>query len=237
MLYNSYKRCHGVSFMYNVIIVEDDPMVRKLHSDYISKFKQLKITGMFSNGSEALDFLHNGEKVDLIILDVFMPVMDGEEFITTLRAEGFDCAVVPVTAANEAEKLKKLSNYGIVDYLVKPFDEQRLEQAVDRFTHYMNLVSKNQPLSQSDINKLFINTPSTTATAEKGLQQNTLELVMKLFTDNPNLPFTTELISQKTGLSRVTARQYANHLAKCHIIQLEADYSTGGRPSNIYTLK
>lgn len=226
-----------VSFMYNVIIVEDDPMVRKIHSDSICKFKQLKITGMFSNGSEALDFLRSGERVDLVILDVFMPVMDGEEFITILRTEGFDCAVIPVTAAKEAKHLKKLSNYGIVDYLIKPFGEERLEQAVDRFIHYMKLISKTQTMSQVDINKLYINTPSASATAEKGMQQNTLELVSKLFYDSPNFPFTTELIAQKTGLSRVTARRYANYLAKCHIIQHEADYSTGGRPSSIYTLK
>ena len=61
---------------YKVLIVEDDPMVAMINEQYVCKNPQFVVAASCSNGQEALEFLE-ANKVDLIVLDVFMPYMDG----------------------------------------------------------------------------------------------------------------------------------------------------------------
>ena len=62
--------------MYKILIVEDDPMVAMINEQYIKKNKNFELVGKCSNGAAALEFLENNE-VDLLVLDVYMPQMDG----------------------------------------------------------------------------------------------------------------------------------------------------------------
>ena len=64
--------------MYNVLIVEDDPMVAMINEQYVCRNKNFKVVKSCRNGQEALEYLDNNT-VDLIIMDVFMPYMDGIE--------------------------------------------------------------------------------------------------------------------------------------------------------------
>ena len=65
--------------MYQVIIVEDDPMVAEIDKQYVEHNSKMAIAGIFQNGQEALDFVRT-HPVDLIMLDYYMPVMDGRTF-------------------------------------------------------------------------------------------------------------------------------------------------------------
>jgi len=60
------------------LIVEDDPMVAMINEQYVRKNKQFKVCASCRNGQEALDFLEENS-ADLIIMDVYMPIMDGVE--------------------------------------------------------------------------------------------------------------------------------------------------------------
>ena len=62
--------------MYQVIIVEDDPMVAEIDKQYVEHNSKMAIAGIFQNGQDALDFVRT-HPVDLIMLDYYMPVMDG----------------------------------------------------------------------------------------------------------------------------------------------------------------
>ena len=111
--------------MYQVIIVEDDPMVAEIDKQYVEHNSKMAIAGIFQNGQEALDFVRT-HPVDLIMLDYYMPVMDGRTFLVKLRAEGILADVIMVTAASEARHVSELYSYGVSDYLIKPFDYNRL---------------------------------------------------------------------------------------------------------------
>ena len=87
--------------MYQVIIVEDDPMVAEIDKQYVEHNSKMAIAGIFQNGQDALDFVRT-HPVDLIMLDYYMPVMDGRTFLVKLRAEGILADVIMVTAASEA---------------------------------------------------------------------------------------------------------------------------------------
>ena len=96
--------------MYQVIIVEDDPMVAEIDKQYVEHNSKMAIAGIFQNGQEALDFVRT-HPVDLIMLDYYMPVMDGRTFLVKLRAEGILADVIMVTAASEARHVSELYSY------------------------------------------------------------------------------------------------------------------------------
>lgn len=92
--------------MYRVLIVEDDPMVAMINEQYVKKNKQFTVVGTCKDGAAALDYLSSNE-ADLLILDVFMPQMDGFETLRQIRKRQIPVDVIMVTAADEREAWKK----------------------------------------------------------------------------------------------------------------------------------
>ena len=70
--------------MYKVLIVEDDPMVAMINEQYIKRNKNFQLVGKCKDGAAALEFLEHNT-VDLLVLDVYMPHMDGLETLRTIR--------------------------------------------------------------------------------------------------------------------------------------------------------
>ena len=118
--------------MYKVLIVEDDPMVAMINEQYISKNKQFSVVGKCKDGKSALEFLEKQE-ADLVVLDVFMPQMDGFETLRQIRKKQISVDVIMVTAANDRESLEEALHLGIIDYLVKPFTFERFRIALEKF--------------------------------------------------------------------------------------------------------
>ncbi len=115
---------------YSCLIVDDEPLARKLMANYIEKTPQLDLKGSFKSAMEVIEFLH-GEKVDLIFLDIRMPGLSG---IGLLEKEVNIPAVILTTAYEEyAVKAFELD---VIDYLVKPFPLERFLKAVTRFEEY-----------------------------------------------------------------------------------------------------
>ena len=86
--------------MYKILIVEDDPMVAMINEQYIKRNKNFQIAGKCSDGKAAIDFLEK-ERADLIILDVYMPHMDGFETLRNIRSRKIPAEAIMVTAAND----------------------------------------------------------------------------------------------------------------------------------------
>ena len=92
--------------MYKVLIVEDDPMVAMINEQYVCRNKSFLVQKTCRNGQEALEYLEsqnteaNGDSsIDLVIMDVFMPLMNGIETLKKIREKKLDCEVIMVTAA------------------------------------------------------------------------------------------------------------------------------------------
>ena len=119
--------------MYKVLIVEDDPMVAMINEQYILKNKDFCVCGTCKNGVEALDFLRKN-MVDLVLLDVYMPLMDGREVLKEIRNSKIETEVIMVTAANDTSTLEETVHLGVVDYLIKPFSFVRFQNALEKFT-------------------------------------------------------------------------------------------------------
>lgn len=105
-----------------ILIVDDEMDIRELIGFYLKKegFDVLEA----GNGDEALDILDN-EYVDLAIVDVMMPVMDGFELVENIK-EYKDVPIIMLTAKGESKDKLRGFSVGVDDYVVKPFDPSEL---------------------------------------------------------------------------------------------------------------
>ena len=115
--------------MARVLVVDDDPDVRQLVE------MKLRLDGIetltATNGQEALDVLATND-IDLVVLDLMMPVMDGIETCRRIR-EAEDMADLPVimlTAKAQASDIQTGFSTGSTGYLVKPFSRRELRSRV-----------------------------------------------------------------------------------------------------------
>ena len=233
--------------MYNVLIVEDDPMVAMINEQYVCRNKNFKVVKSCRNGQEALEYLDNNT-VDLIIMDVFMPYMDGIEALKKIREKKIDTEVIMVTAANDPATLEETMHLGVMDFLIKPFAFERFQIALEKFasktealrgvhgtidqSYVDSLISSGKPAPAVHANPL----ENPDSELPKGIQQKTLKMLVE-YMKNTEGWIPGDKISQDVGLSSVTIRHYMNYLSEIHEIRSTINYSTGGRPSVLYSRK
>ena len=112
-----------------VMVVEDDHSIRLLLQHVLEDRYHVVAV---KDGIEALSVMQDGLVPDLIISDLSMPKMNGEDFISTVRVSSFfkDVPVMVLSASNtSAERINCLEK-GADDYLVKPFNPQELNARV-----------------------------------------------------------------------------------------------------------
>ena len=222
--------------MYKVLIVEDDPMVAMINEQYIKRNKNFELVGKCSNGSSALDFLDNND-VDLLILDVYMPKMDGFETLRRVRNKKITVDAIMVTAANDRASLEEALHLGIVDYLVKPFTFDRFQMALEKYISQNNALRDFETLNQKNIDHIIDNTRKKSDDLfPKGIQEKTVDLIMEYLKANEGKWFTGDDIAEKVGLTGVTVRRYMNYLAESGRVTGEMNYETGGRPCMKYRI-
>ena len=104
--------------VHKVMIVEDAAMMRLYISSFIQSLPDFRVSAQAANGQEALDQLSENPDIDLILLDIEMPVMDGFEFLrhAKLKTRAKICLLSSLTAAGSAQaaKARELGADGIV---------------------------------------------------------------------------------------------------------------------------
>ena len=222
--------------MYKVLIVEDDPMVAMINEQFVSRHKDFVVAHKCNDGKSALEYLDENE-VDLIILDVFMPYMDGFEALRQIRKKQISVDVIMVTAANEREQLKEGLHLGVVDYLVKPFTFERFKVALDKFIAQVEALKDLDKVNQKNID--FLIDKSRKRANElypKGIQEKTLQTIIEHLKENKNKWLTGDEIAEKVGLTGVTVRRYMTHLSETGMVIADMNYGTGGRPCMLYKI-
>ena len=86
--------------------MEDDPLVAELNQLYLQQVTGFRLAGVVRNGDEALRFMRN-RSVQLILLDLFMPKLDGMDFLKQVRSSGRSIDVIMVTAARSGNDIAK----------------------------------------------------------------------------------------------------------------------------------
>lgn len=133
--------------MIRILVVEDDPMVGKFHEHYIKQLKDFELIDTARTSEQALKFLEK-QSYDLVLLDIFMPGIDGLQLLKEIRNKNFNVDVIVISAANEKEQIQTAMRFGAVDYIIKPFEFERFNLALNNYklrrTNLENLTQVKQ---------------------------------------------------------------------------------------------
>lgn len=109
--------------MFCILVVDDDKSTRLLFRTVLEEANYTVFTA--ANGAEALDVMDH-EHIDLVVLDIMMPKMDGYKFTETLRSVDNNLPILMVSARQLPEDKRKGFLVGTDDYMTKPIDEEEM---------------------------------------------------------------------------------------------------------------
>jgi len=219
-----------------VLIAEDDPMVAQLHERTIESIPGYVVVGKAQDGYQAVA-LAEELKPALVILDVYMPHLDGMEVLKRLRSLRVPSDVIMITAARDADRLQEAMRQGALDYIIKPFKLQRLTSSLKAYAARACGLARQGSLSQSEIDIIMHQERLRVQTTALGLPKGLNELTLGMITSclqQESRPATAEAVASQCGLSRVTARRYLEYMVTENQARVELSYGTG-RPSRQYT--
>lgn len=127
------------------LVIDDEPLAINVIKNYIEQIEELELINTFSNSIEGLNFLKNNT-IDVIFLDINMPVLDGINFIKSLE----NPPLLIITSAYDQFAIETYE-LDVLDYLVKPIEFPRLMKAVNKINKRLNTNTKT-PVENSKEN-------------------------------------------------------------------------------------
>ncbi|MGW8226537.1 MAG: response regulator [Anaerolineales bacterium] len=112
-----------------VLIVDDHPMVRSGLQDFILAYDWMEAVGEAQNGVEAVEFCATHE-VDVILMDMIMPLMNGSEATRRILALGKPVKIIILTSFHEQDLVQQALNAGATSYLLKNVNAEELANAI-----------------------------------------------------------------------------------------------------------
>lgn len=221
------------------LIVEDDPMVMEVNKQYIKEIAGFQLVATAETGKEAVQQVKKHQP-QLVILDVYLPDLNGIETLQELRKLKIPTDVIMVTAAKDVDTIQNAFRFGAVDYIVKPFRFERLKEALESYRTISQKLRRKSMLTQEDIDVMKKSQAADERvkledTLPKGLNEVTLKQIL-LFLNKEQEGLSAEKVAEGVGLARVTARRYLEYLEKTGKVQLEIQYGSVGRPVNRYKI-
>lgn len=221
-----------------MLVVDDDFMVAKLHSRYVSATDGFTVVGVAHSGAEALRAVRRLSP-DLVLLDVYLPDMDGIGVLRELRAaeerdpERAAVDVLFITAARDAEIVRAALRAGALHYLLKPFDQAALQEQLRHVAALRARLDRLDEARQEDVDQIFGARPPGSRELPKGLAAHTAELVERTLRAHPDGLSASEC-ARAGSLSRVSARRYLEYFADTGRAQVTLKYGRTGRPERRY---
>jgi response regulator of citrate/malate metabolism len=220
--------------MIEVLIVDDDFMVARIHTGFVERTPGFTVTGVAKTGAEALEAAARLQP-DLVLLDVYLPDISGLDLLGDLREAAPEIDVLVISASREADTVRRALRGGIVHYLVKPFSYDELRV---RLEHYQQAYAtmEGEHTDQADIDRVFNIAPSDRS-LPKGFSAETLKLVEDTLRHRD--PGAGDLSAAEAasilGISRVSARRYLEYLTDRGRVEVALRYGEVGRPERRYT--
>lgn len=222
--------------MIRVLVVDDDFMVAKLHSRYVTATDGFEVAGIAHSGAEALRAVAR-LRPDLVLLDVYLPDMDGIGVLRRLRAgEHADTDVLVITASRDAETIRGALHGGALHYVIKPFTQAALQEQLRHIAATrarLDALDAADGVQQAHVDRLFGARPTVSRSLPKGLNARTAELVERVLREHPGGLSASEC-AEAAAISRVAARRYLEHFADSGRAELSLKYGGTGRPEHRY---
>ena len=206
--------------MFSILAVEDDHSTRKLLQAVLFGNGYKVLTAC--NGVEALDVLEKNH-VDLMIIDVMMPVMDGYKLTKTLREGGSQIPMLMLSAKQNVSDVKQGFIVGIDDYMTKPFDLEELLLRIKALLRRAKIASE-QKISVGNVVLDYNSFTVTTQYGTETLPQKEFLLLFKLLS-YPEVVFTRlQLMDEIWGMDA----ESDEHTVNVHINRLRTRFANVG---------
>ncbi|MGO4888427.1 response regulator [Anaerobacillus sp. MEB173] len=225
-----------------VMIIEDDELAAGIYSEFISKLKSFKVTYISNNGEQAINILHR-YKPQLILLDIYLPDINGVDLLWKIRNLYRDIDIILVTASNEVETVKEAIRGGAFSYIIKPVMMNKFLGTLTKYEETTRTLNKSEVFKQADVDSLFLSSENTTTQINKnevnlpkGIDKLTLiRIKEKLLTLNNSI--NANDFADIVGVSHSTARRYLEYLASLGIVEISINHGAVGRPERKYSYK
>jgi two-component system, NtrC family, response regulator AtoC len=129
-----------------VLVVDDEPAMRRILEIMLGQLGHRVVSA--ADGRQALQCMQD-ESFDLLLTDLRMPVLDGVGLLQAMRQQGWKVPTIVMTAQGSIESAVQAMKLGALDYLLRPFDVEVLELAIDRVLKSRHLQEENEFLRQA----------------------------------------------------------------------------------------
>ncbi len=204
--------------MFNILIVEDDRNSRRLMEVILASNGYNHISA--TNGIEALKMLDQYH-IDMIILDVMMPYMNGYDLTKELRANNINIPILMVSAKQLMEDKKQGFIVGTDDYMVKPVDEEELLLRIKALLRRAKIVNEHQ-LVIGDVTLDYDSLTVIRAEERQMLPQKEFYLLYKLLSYPEKIFTRIQLMDEIWGMDSETNDNTVN----VHINRLRKRFET-----------
>lgn len=218
--------------MSKALIIEDDPMVALINKKYLERMTDYEVMGPVTTEEEVIEILKK-EEIELILLDEYLPQKNGLEILKSIRNQGFFNHVIMVTAAHQKEEVQKAYAYGVIDYLVKPFEIERFQKAIEKHYQAKDWLGEKEIVNQKDIDK---NSLVKTQNEElpKGLNKITLKKILEVIEADIHREWTLRGLAEAVMSSNVTVKKYMDYLEMTKQVYASQTCGQVGRPEYRY---
>ncbi|ULO01517.1 two-component system response regulator [Campylobacter sp. RM5004] len=215
--------------MIKTIIVEDDLMVQDINKNILLSVEGFCLKASFCEVSSAISYLLNNE-IDLILLDLTLPNTDGIELIRKIKSEFSKIDIIVISARNDSLSLQKSLNLGVIDYILKPFKQNRLESSLNQYKLRKELLLSE--INQENIDKALYKQIDD---LPKGIDKNSLALIKENI-KNFSTWFNVNELENLVGISKISLRKYLNYLEQTNYLSSKLEYKAKGRPQIYYKI-
>lgn len=136
-----------------IAIVDDEPLIRGGLTTILNDYEEIEVVGSASNGEEALSFVKNHD-VDVLLMDIRMPVMDGVDATKEIKAYKDKIKIIILTTFNDDEYIKEAIQNGASGYLLKDSDYDQIYESI-------RTISKgNIVINKDALDSILLSNPS-----------------------------------------------------------------------------
>ncbi|MEU3174303.1 MULTISPECIES: response regulator [unclassified Streptomyces] len=220
--------------MIEVLVVDDDVRVARVNAAYVEKVPGFHVAGEAHSAAEALGLLETLPRLDLVLLDHYLPDRTGLAVVQEMRRHGHQTDVIMVTAARDVSTVQAAMRQGALQYLVKPFAFAGLRAKLEAYAGLRRTLDGGGEAEQAEVDRIF---GALSASAEpslpKGHSPTTAELVRQCLISADGA-LSAQEIAERTGVSRQTAQRYLKLLERTGRAALTLKYGDAGRPEHRY---
>ncbi|MET3803120.1 response regulator of citrate/malate metabolism [Nakamurella sp. UYEF19] len=221
--------------MIRTLVVDDDFQVARIHAASVERVPGFAFIGQAHSAADAAAAVRR-DRPDLMILDIYLPDLDGLALLRELASEGDAPDTIFITAARDITTVRSAMGLGAFYYLVKPFGFPALQQQLHAYQQWREHLDAEigQFADQEAVDSLFaLLRPNNASRATQKNLPVTMAAVLESVSTSTT-PMGASEVARTLGMSRPTAQRYLSELERRHLLRLELSYGSTGRPVHRY---